>query len=97
MKRLTLSLSNVMKTEKFYSSRRLQEWEALILPKWWKRHPISTFGPEWAAIENALVKGIDYQLPKVKKEYAGIVLTLSKYQHPDLLLSTMRKFALECH
>lgn len=39
---------------------------------------------EWAAIENALVKGIDYQLPKVKKEYAGIVLTLSKYQHPDL-------------
>jgi hypothetical protein len=39
---------------------------------------------EWAAIENALVKEIDYQLPKVKKEYAGIVLTLSKYQHPDL-------------
>lgn len=39
---------------------------------------------EWAAIENALVKGIDYQLPEVKKEYAGIVLTLSKYQHPDL-------------
>ncbi|MEN9908784.1 MAG: hypothetical protein RLZZ540_1933, partial [Bacteroidota bacterium] len=25
-----------------------------------------------------------YQLPKVKKEYAGIVLTLSKFQHPDL-------------
>ena len=39
---------------------------------------------EWAAIENALVNGIYYQLPKVKKEYAGIVLTLSKYQHPDL-------------
>lgn len=39
---------------------------------------------EWAAIENALVKGLDYQLPKVKKGYAGIVLTLSKYQHPDL-------------
>jgi len=39
---------------------------------------------EWAAIENALVKEIDYQLPEVKKEYAGIVLTLSKYQHPDL-------------
>jgi hypothetical protein len=39
---------------------------------------------EWAAIENALVKDIDYQLPEVKKEYAGIVLTLSKYQHPDL-------------
>ncbi|MBC5837684.1 ATP-grasp domain-containing protein [Flavobacterium muglaense] len=39
---------------------------------------------EWAAIENALVKGKKYKLPKVKKEYAGIVLTLSKYQHPDL-------------
>ena len=25
-----------------------------------------------------------YQLPKVKNEYAGIVLTLSKYQPPDL-------------
>ncbi len=39
---------------------------------------------EWAAIENALAKGIAYKLPKVKKGYAGIVLTLSKYQHPDL-------------
>lgn len=39
---------------------------------------------EWAAIENALVKGIEYKLPKVKKEYAGIVLTLSKFEHPDL-------------
>jgi hypothetical protein len=39
---------------------------------------------EWAAIENAVVKEIEYTLPKVKKEYAGIVLTLSKFQHPDL-------------
>lgn len=39
---------------------------------------------EWAIIEDALVKEKTYQLPKVKKEYAGIVLTLSKYQHPDL-------------
>ena len=39
---------------------------------------------EWATIEDALVKGTTYQLPKVKNEYAGIVLTLSKYQHPDL-------------
>lgn len=39
---------------------------------------------EWAAIEDALVKEKKYKLPKVKKEYAGIVLTLSKYQHPDL-------------
>lgn len=39
---------------------------------------------EWAAIESALVRNIDYKLPKVKKEYAGIVLTLSKYENPDL-------------
>ncbi len=39
---------------------------------------------EWAAIENALAKNIPYKLPKVKKEYAGIVLTLSKFEHPDL-------------
>lgn len=39
---------------------------------------------EWATIEDTLVKGTIYQLPKVKNEYAGIVLTLSKYQHPDL-------------
>jgi len=39
---------------------------------------------EWAIIEDTLVKEKEYQLPEVKKEYAGIVLTLSKYQHPDL-------------
>lgn len=39
---------------------------------------------EWAAIEDSLVKESKYSLPKVKKEYAGIVLTLSKFQHPDL-------------
>ncbi|WNM18164.1 ATP-grasp domain-containing protein [Flavobacterium capsici] len=39
---------------------------------------------EWAKIEDALVKGKDYKMPAVKKEYAGIVLTLSKYEHPDL-------------
>lgn len=39
---------------------------------------------EWAAIEDALAKDTKYTLPKVKKGYAGIVLTLSKFQHPDL-------------
>ncbi len=39
---------------------------------------------EWATIEDALVKNTKYSLPKVKKGYAGIVLTLSKYQYPDL-------------
>ncbi len=39
---------------------------------------------EWAAIEDSLVKGTEYKLPKVQKGYAGIVLTLSKFEHPDL-------------
>ena len=39
---------------------------------------------EWAKIENALVKGTKYTLPKPKKEYAGIVLTLSIFENPDL-------------
>lgn len=39
---------------------------------------------EWAKIEDALVKGKDYKLPTIKKDFAGIVLTLSKYEHPDL-------------
>jgi hypothetical protein len=39
---------------------------------------------EWAKIEDVLVKGKEYKLPTIKKGFAGIVLTLSKFQHPDL-------------
>lgn len=39
---------------------------------------------EWAAIEDALINEKEYKLPKNKKEYAGIVLTLSKFENPDL-------------
>ncbi|MGY6559967.1 MAG: ATP-grasp domain-containing protein [Nitritalea sp.] len=39
---------------------------------------------EWAVIEDAIAKGKPYALPKAKKGYAGIVLTLSKYAQPDL-------------
>lgn len=39
---------------------------------------------EWAKIEDAVAKGEKYDLPKSAKNYAGIVLTLSKYEHPDL-------------
>lgn len=39
---------------------------------------------EWAVIEDSIVKNKKYVLPKAKKEYAGIVLTLSKFQQPDL-------------
>ena len=39
---------------------------------------------EWAKIEDALIKGKDYKLPTIKKGFGGIVLTLSKFEHPDL-------------
>lgn len=39
---------------------------------------------EWANIEDAISKGKSYKLPKSTKGYAGIVLTLSKFEHPDL-------------
>ncbi|WP_194775830.1 ATP-grasp domain-containing protein [Pararhodonellum marinum] len=39
---------------------------------------------EWAKIEDALAKGYTYKLPKSTKGYAGIVLTLSKFEKPDL-------------
>lgn len=39
---------------------------------------------EWAKIEDALAKNYKYKLPKVAKNYAGILLTLSTCEHPDL-------------
>jgi len=38
---------------------------------------------EWAKIETDKALGTDYKLPKVRKEYAGIVVSLSKFEHPD--------------
>ena len=38
---------------------------------------------EWAKIETAMAKEESYQLPKRRKDYAGIVVSLSRFQHPD--------------
>ena len=38
---------------------------------------------EWAKIESAMAKGESYKLPKAKKDYAGIIVSLSRFQHPD--------------
>lgn len=38
---------------------------------------------EWAKLEVAEAKGEKYQLPKVRNDYAGIVVSLSRHQHPD--------------
>ncbi|MCB0836005.1 MAG: ATP-grasp domain-containing protein [Bacteroidetes bacterium] len=37
---------------------------------------------EWAKIETALAKGETYELPEVEKNYAGIVVSLSRYEKP---------------
>ncbi|MBN7815954.1 ATP-grasp domain-containing protein [Algoriphagus pacificus] len=39
---------------------------------------------EWAKIEDSLAKKSKYTLPKVSKNYAGMVLTLANVEHPDL-------------
>lgn len=38
---------------------------------------------EWAKLESAELKNESYKLPKVKKDYTGIVVSLSKFQQPD--------------
>ena len=39
---------------------------------------------EWAKIEDAMAKEEVYKLPKKKKDYAGILVSLSRFQHPDM-------------
>ncbi len=38
---------------------------------------------EWARLEVAVAKDEKYKLPKIRKDYAGIVVSLSRHQHPD--------------
>lgn len=38
---------------------------------------------EWGNLELAILRGEKYKLPKVKNDYAGLVLTLAKQEHPD--------------
>ena len=38
---------------------------------------------EWAKIESATLKNQSYKLPKVSNKYAGIVVSLSRFEHPD--------------
>lgn len=39
---------------------------------------------EWAKLETAIAKKEKYKLPKVQKNHAGILVSLSKFQHPDM-------------
>lgn len=38
---------------------------------------------EWAKIEAAAMLGEDYQVPQARKDYAGIIISLSKYELAD--------------
>ncbi len=38
---------------------------------------------EWANIEIAVARGEEYVLPPAEKNYSGIIVSLSRFQHPD--------------
>lgn len=38
---------------------------------------------EWAKLETAAATEGDYQLPAARNDYAGLLVSLSRYQHPD--------------
>ncbi len=38
---------------------------------------------EWARVEVAVARGEKYKLPKVRNDYAGIIVSLSRHQFPD--------------
>ncbi len=38
---------------------------------------------EWARLENAMARGEGYQAPAARNDYAGIIVSLSRFQHPD--------------
>jgi biotin carboxylase len=38
---------------------------------------------EWARIESATLKKEAYKLPKIESKYAGIVVSLSRFEYPD--------------
>ena len=38
---------------------------------------------EWARIENAVASNQKYELPKIRKDYAGIVVSLTRQEWPD--------------
>ncbi|QRR03660.1 ATP-grasp domain-containing protein [Dyadobacter sandarakinus] len=39
---------------------------------------------EWARMESAEVRGENYKLPPVRKDYAGIIISLTRQEWPDL-------------
>lgn len=42
---------------------------------------------EWARIESAMADGSGYELPEVRYDSAGLIVSLSRFQHPDSSLA----------
>lgn len=38
---------------------------------------------EWARLETAMAKGHTYEAPQAKNDHAGIIVSLSRFEHPD--------------
>lgn len=38
---------------------------------------------EWAKLETAVARGEIYEAPKARKDHAGILISLARYEHPD--------------
>ena len=39
---------------------------------------------EWCTLEIARFRGEPYQLPEVRQDYGGLLVTLAKQEHPDM-------------
>ena len=39
---------------------------------------------EWARLETAVARGDDFRLPRVQRDYSGIIISLARQQWPDL-------------
>ncbi|MEZ4802424.1 MAG: ATPase [Gelidibacter sp.] len=52
---------------------------------------------EWAKIESTNLKKQKYTLPKANNKYAGIVVSLSRYEHPDTSSFTENEIVWRMH
>jgi hypothetical protein len=52
---------------------------------------------EWAAIEIAYIQGINYKAPKSKKDAAGIIVSLSRFENPDIAEFTDPEISWRMH
>lgn len=39
---------------------------------------------EWARLEDAVAKDIKYKIPAARKDFAGVLISLSRQEHPDM-------------